>query len=163
MACFAPKARANCVTALPIRSSDRWCQNSFACPKTSQSKSHLRGEIRDRNTCGTHVVDIVRNQAKVFFPYGNPLTRENRMVQRRDASRGDSHKYFPLCNRRFWKFDELQPLITTKCFGSHCTHIISPLIQAFIPPSTVRFAPVMYEDSGPATNATRAATSSTCP
>src|SRR5437899_9146122 len=56
------------------RPSDRWCQNSFACPKTSQSKSHLRGEIRDRNTCGTHVVDIVRNQAKVFFPYGNPLT-----------------------------------------------------------------------------------------
>src|SRR5437667_846823 len=74
MACFAPKARANCVTALPIRSSDRWCQNSFACSKTSQSKSHLRGEIRDRNTCGTHVVDIVRNQAKVFLPNGNPLT-----------------------------------------------------------------------------------------
>src|SRR5947209_3847066 len=36
-------------------------------------------------------------------------------------------------------------------------------VQAFIPPSTVRFAPVMYEDSGPATNATSAATSSTCP
>jgi len=35
--------------------------------------------------------------------------------------------------------------------------------QAFVPPSTVRFAPVMYEDWGPATNATRAATSSTCP
>ena len=37
------------------------------------------------------------------------------------------------------------------------------LVQAFIPPSTVRVAPVMYEDSGPATNATNAATSSTCP
>jgi hypothetical protein len=37
------------------------------------------------------------------------------------------------------------------------------LVQAFIPPSTVRFAPVMYEDSGPATNATSAATSSTRP
>jgi hypothetical protein len=36
-------------------------------------------------------------------------------------------------------------------------------VQAFIPPSTVRFAPVMYEDSGPATNATNAATSSTRP
>src|SRR5439155_19726924 len=36
-------------------------------------------------------------------------------------------------------------------------------VQAFIPPSTVRFAPVMYEDSGPATNATSAETSSTCP
>src|SRR4029077_13452984 len=35
--------------------------------------------------------------------------------------------------------------------------------QAFIPPSTVRFAPVMYEDSGPATNATVAAISSTRP
>src|SRR2546421_11435802 len=85
------------------------------------------------------------------------------MVQRRDTGRGHSPEYFPICNRRFWKFDELQPFITTKCFGSHCTHIISPLIQAFIPPSTVRLAPVMYEDSGPATNATSAATSSTCP
>jgi hypothetical protein len=35
--------------------------------------------------------------------------------------------------------------------------------QAFVPPSTVRFAPVMYEASGLATNATSAATSSTCP
>ena len=33
----------------------------------------------------------------------------------------------------------------------------SALVQAIIPPSTVRFAPVMYEDSGPATNATAAA------
>src|SRR5438046_5355298 len=85
------------------------------------------------------------------------------MVERRDAGRGDSHKYFRVCDRWFRKFDELQPFITTKCFGSHCMHIISPLIQAFIPPSTVRFAPVMYEDSGPATNATSAATSLTCP
>jgi hypothetical protein len=30
------------------------------------------------------------------------------------------------------------------------------LVQAIIPPSTVRFASVMYEDSGPATNATSA-------
>ena len=50
---------------------------------------------------------------------------------------------FPVCDRWFRKFDELQPLITTKYFGSHCTHIISPLVQAFVPPSTVRFAPVM--------------------
>ena len=35
--------------------------------------------------------------------------------------------------------------------------------QAFVPPSTVRFAPVIYEDSGPATNDTKAATSSTLP
>src|SRR5580658_2759180 len=35
--------------------------------------------------------------------------------------------------------------------------------QAFIPPSTVRFAPVMCEDSGPAINATIEAMSSTCP
>src|SRR4029078_3675360 len=55
------------------RSSDRRCQNSFACSKTSQSKPHLRREVRDWNTCATHVVDIVRNQAKVFLPYGNPL------------------------------------------------------------------------------------------
>ena len=40
---------------------------------------------------------------------------------------------------------------------------VCALLQAFVPPSTVRFAPVMYEDSGPATNATRAATSSTRP
>src|SRR5258707_15645684 len=43
-------------------------------------------------------------------------------------------------------------------------HCLSPMsVQAFIPPSTVRLAPVMYEDSGPATNATIAAISSTCP
>lgn len=35
--------------------------------------------------------------------------------------------------------------------------------QAFVPPSTVRLAPVMYEASGLAMNATSAATSSTCP
>src|SRR5436190_16167860 len=91
------------------------------------------------------------------------LGRENRMVERRDAGCGHSHEHFPVCDRWFGKFDDLQPLITTKCFGSHCTHSISPLIQAFIPPSTVRFAPVIYEDSGPATNATSAATSSTRP
>jgi hypothetical protein len=34
---------------------------------------------------------------------------------------------------------------------------------AFVPPSTVKFAPVMWEASGPATKATNAATSSTCP
>lgn len=34
---------------------------------------------------------------------------------------------------------------------------------AFVPPSTVRLAPVMYEESGPATNATSAATSCTVP
>src|ERR1700737_3797464 len=56
------------------RSSDRWCQNGLACPKPTQRKSHLRGERRDRNTCRTHFVDIVRNQAKVFLLYGNPLT-----------------------------------------------------------------------------------------
>jgi hypothetical protein len=36
-------------------------------------------------------------------------------------------------------------------------------VQAFIPPSTVIFAPVMYEASGPATNATVSAISSTRP
>src|SRR5207244_12762905 len=85
------------------------------------------------------------------------------MVERRDAGRGHSYEYFPVCDRWFRKFDELQPFVTTKCLGSHCTHMISPLIQAFIPPSTVRFAPVMYEDSGPATKATIAAISSTRP
>src|SRR5213593_4822312 len=85
------------------------------------------------------------------------------MIERRNAGRGHSQEYFPVCDRWFRKLHELQPLITTKCFGSHCTHVIPPLIQAFIPPSTVRFAPVMYEDSGPATNATMAAISSTRP
>jgi hypothetical protein len=42
--------------------------------KTSEGESHLRGEIRDRNTCGAHVVDTLRYQAKAFLPYGKPLT-----------------------------------------------------------------------------------------
>jgi len=46
-------------------------------------------------------------------------------------------------------------------FGSDGLSAI--LVQALVPPSTVRFAPVMYEDSGPARKATNAATSSTVP
>jgi N-ethylmaleimide reductase len=47
--------------------------------------------------------------------------------------------------------------------GGEHGYRLHPPLQAFIPPSTVRFAPVMYEDSGPAMNATIAAISSTCP
>src|SRR5258705_4773920 len=43
---------------------------------------------------------------------------------------------------------------------SFCRLAMSDVGQAFVPPSTVRFAPVMYDASGPATNATNAATSS---
>src|SRR5258708_30055561 len=52
------------------------------------------------------------------------------------------------------------------CFrssGHDNFRIKEAFVQAFIPASTVRFAPVMYEDSGLATNATIAAISSTCP
>jgi hypothetical protein len=44
------------------------------------------------------------------------------------------------------------------CKGDH-----GHVAQAFIPPSTVRFAPVTYEDSGLARNETIAAISLTCP
>ena len=43
------------------------------------------------------------------------------------------------------------------------TSVLQRNRQALMPPSTVRFAPLMYDDSGPATNATSAATSSACP
>jgi hypothetical protein len=49
------------------------------------------------------------------------------------------------------------------CLLAENRNVTSCPAQAFIPPSTVRFAPVMYEDSGPATNATIAAISSTRP
>src|SRR5713226_9617444 len=49
-------------------------QHGFAGPKTSAGESHLRGEIRDRNTRGAHIVDTLRDQAKAFLPYGKPLT-----------------------------------------------------------------------------------------
>jgi hypothetical protein len=55
---------------------------------------------------------------------------------------------------------ETAPNILNTCIPNR---ISCASIQAFIPPSTVRFAPVMYEDSGPATNATIAAISSTRP
>ena len=54
-------------------------------------------------------------------------------------------------------------------FGIHCApHVLCEMagehgVQAFIPPSTIRLAPVMYEDSELAINATIAAISSTCP
>jgi len=54
-------------------------------------------------------------------------------------------------------------LIRTDCLFLQAVDGASTLAQAFVPPSTVRFAPVMYEDSGPATKATNAATSSTLP
>src|ERR1700733_3109745 len=56
------------------RSPNRWCQDGFARTKTSQGKSYLRGEIRDRNACGAYIVDTIRYQAKIFLPDGNPLT-----------------------------------------------------------------------------------------
>src|SRR5207244_6880940 len=56
------------------RSSDRWRQHGFAYLKTSEGESYLRGEICDRNTCGAHVVDTLRYQAKAFLPYGKPFT-----------------------------------------------------------------------------------------
>src|SRR5580704_16557920 len=55
------------------RSADRWRQNSFAWTKPSERKSHLRGEIRDRNAGGAYIIDIVRDQAEIFFLHGNPL------------------------------------------------------------------------------------------
>jgi hypothetical protein len=48
--------------------------------------------------------------------------------------------------------------LSIRCFNANA--IVG---QALVPPSTVRFAPVMYDASGPATNATNAATSSTDP
>jgi hypothetical protein len=49
------------------------------------------------------------------------------------------------------------------CFFLQIRRPLRAWAQAFIPPSTVRFAPVMYADSGPAMNATMAAISSTRP
>jgi hypothetical protein len=76
--------------------------------------------------------------------------------------RSDSSR--PESRHRTWSAKNPQPgnsgwavpfIVDQTCFKR--------LAQAFIPPSTVSFAPLMYEDSGPATNATIAAISSTCP
>jgi len=48
------------LTALPIDPPIAGARTVLPARKTSQGESHLRGEVRDRNTCGTHVVDIVR-------------------------------------------------------------------------------------------------------
>ncbi len=61
---------------------------------------------------------------------------------------------------RHW-FVGPQPLRVCACIQTSDQE--NAVDQAFVPPSTVRFAPVMYEDSGPATNATNAATSPTVP
>src|SRR5260370_38257172 len=55
------------------RSSDRRRQNGFAWTKTSQGKSHLRGEIRNRNAGGAYIIDAISDQAKIFLPHGNPF------------------------------------------------------------------------------------------
>jgi hypothetical protein len=54
-------------------------------------------------------------------------------------------------------------MLTQSREPAHSMSRSQPIAQAFVPPSTVRFAPVMYDDSGPATNDTSAATSSTDP
>jgi hypothetical protein len=50
------------------------------------------------------------------------------------------------------------------CRQGRCRFIVDSMGgQALTPPSTVRLAPLMKDDSGPATNATSAATSSAFP
>jgi hypothetical protein len=51
------------------------------------------------------------------------------MVERRDAGCRDSHKHLPVCDRWFWKLNELQRFITAKLLRSHCTHIGSPFFH----------------------------------
>src|SRR6267154_2333987 len=97
MACFAPKARANCVTALPI----------------------------DPPIAGARTVLPSRKPARVRATCAVKYAGENRMVERRDAGRSDSHQHFPVCDRWFWKLDELQRFISTKLFRSHGTHVSS--------------------------------------
>src|SRR5437016_5622065 len=53
--------------------------------------------------------------------------------------------------------------VVAERLGSLHQDFDSPCGQALTPPSTVRLAPLMKDDSGPATNATSAATSSACP
>ena len=72
------------------------------------------------------------------------------------------------CGTSFWSACGRQKLACRFGYGYRgfrCCEKRHPGLpaQAFIPPSTVRLAPVMYEDSGPATNATIAATSSARP
>ena len=84
---------------------------------------------------------LPRSELRLFpcpvFPFALSLDVPSRIAQER-VSTGD--------------------LRSIRCFSANAV-----VGQAFVPPSTVRFAPVMYEDSGLATNATNAATSSTCP
>src|SRR4029078_5279843 len=85
MACFAPKARANCVTALPTDPPIAGASKVFSAGKParlrtlfavkrSEFERDLRGDIRDRNTCGAHVVDTLRYQTKAFLPHCKPFT-----------------------------------------------------------------------------------------
>src|ERR1700750_3318891 len=57
------------------------------------------------------------------------VSGENRVVERRDAGRGDSHQYFPVCDHWFRKIDELQLFITIESVRSHCTHAGSSLFM----------------------------------
>src|ERR1700722_1341677 len=95
-----------------------------------------------------------------FFPFGRPSAGHNdpgSFPRIGDGgcsadSRGPTYH-----NRHF----VLKLVHARSPFGGH--RIGASACEAFNPPSTVRFAPVMYEDSGPATSTTIAAISSTCP
>ncbi len=101
--------------------------------------------------------------------YGKPVPRKWRSDREQQSLKNDhekkSHYSFLHGLRIKVKSPGLQKTKTeapnnSKSFKTRATRAPA---QAFVPPSTVRFAPVIYEDSGPATNATSAATSSTCP
>src|SRR5882757_11189430 len=60
------------------------------------------------------------------------ISKENRMVERRDAGCRDSHQHLPVRDRWFWKLYELQRFITAKLLRSHCTHIASPFSMSLL-------------------------------
>ena len=94
------------------------------------------------------------------------IDADNFIAALRQASRGDEPDISSAddCDfqdtRSFHQSWEIAIILLGSCGFAH---EIEDIAQALVPPSTVRLAPVMYDDSGPAMNATSAATSSTVP
>src|SRR6266849_6240918 len=56
------------------RPSNRGRKYRLTLRKSGEAQRHLTGEIRDGNTGGRNIPDVVGNQAKTLFSDGKPLT-----------------------------------------------------------------------------------------
>ena len=59
--------------SLPDGATDGWCKNDLARLKACLREGNVRRQIGNRNTSGRCIIDLVRDEAEIFVPHGDPL------------------------------------------------------------------------------------------